>query len=109
MEALEEAQEDQAMSVPAEEVEEEPEEVRTYVIPLGRTRVTARKKRAPRAISLIREFAKRHMKAEEVKIAPELNELIWSRGIEKPPRRVKVRMEKYKDGLVKVYPAEEGQ
>ena len=95
------------MSVPAPE--EEPIEVRTYVIPLGKTRVTSRKKRAPRAIRLIREFARRHMKAEEVKIAPELNEYIWSRGIEKPPRRVKVRMEKYEGGLVKVYLAEEGQ
>jgi len=89
---------------------EEPElvEERTYVIPLGRTRITPRKKRAPRAIRLIREFARRHMKAEEVLISPELNEYIWSRGIEKPPRRVKVRMEKYKDGLVKVFLAEEG-
>jgi len=87
--------------------EEEPVEERVYVIPLGETRVTSRRKRAPRAIRLIREFAKRHMKAEEVKIAPELNEYIWSRGIEKPPRRVKVRMEKYEDGLVKVYLAEE--
>ncbi|HDJ26673.1 MAG TPA: 50S ribosomal protein L31e [Candidatus Bathyarchaeota archaeon] len=94
------------MSAPEEE---EPIEVRTYVVPLGRTRVASRKKRAPRAIRLIKEFARRHMKAEEVKIAPELNEFIWSRGIEKPPRRVRVRMEKYEDGLVKVYLAEEGQ
>ena len=87
--------------------EERPVEERVYVIPLGETRISRRKKRAPRAIRLIKEFAKRHMKAEDVKIAPELNEYIWSRGIEKPPRRVKVRMEKYEDGLVKVYLAEE--
>jgi len=94
------------MSRPTELEEAEPIEERTYVIPLGKTRITSRKKRAPRAIRLIREFAKRHMKAEEVKIAPELNEYIWSRGIEKPPRKVRVRMEKYEDGTVKVYLAE---
>ncbi|OYT52469.1 50S ribosomal protein L31e [Candidatus Bathyarchaeota archaeon ex4484_135] len=87
--------------------EEEPIEERVYVVPLGKTRVTSRKKRAPRAIRLIREFAKRHMKAEEVKISPELNEYIWSRGIEKTPRKVKVRMMKYEDGTVKVFLAEE--
>ena len=95
------------MSARPGELEEEPIEERTYVIPLGKTRVTSRRKRAPRAIRLIKEFARRHMKAEEVRISPELNEYIWSRGIEKPPRKIKVRMEKYEDGLVKVYLAEE--
>ena len=94
------------MSRPAGPGEEEPVEERVYVVPLGKTRATSRRKRAPRAIRLIREFARRHMKAEEVKIAPELNEYIWSRGIEKPPRKVRVRMAKYEDGTVKVFLAE---
>ena len=89
------------------EEEERPVLERVYVVPLRRAWAAPRKKRVPRAIRLIKEFAKRHMKAEEVKISPELNEYMWSRGIEKPPRRVKVRMEKYEDGLVKVYLAEE--
>jgi len=96
------------VSRPSGPEEAEPVEERTYTIPLGRTRLAPRKKRAPRALRLIREFARRHMKAEEVKIAPELNELIWSRGVEKPPRKIRVRMEKYEDGTVRVYPAEEG-
>ena len=71
------------MSAPARlGEEEEPIEERVYVVPLRKVKATSRKKRAPRAVRLIKEFAKRHMKAEEVKIAPELNEYIWSRGIE---------------------------
>ena len=92
---------------PAEE-EEAPLEERIYVIPLRRAWAAPRKKRAPRAVRLIKEFARRHMKAEEVRISPELNEFLWSRGIEKPPRRVRVRMERYEEGLVKVHLAEEG-
>ena len=47
------------MSRPAGPGEEEPIEERIYVGPLGKTRVTSRRKRAPRAIRLIREFAPR--------------------------------------------------
>jgi large subunit ribosomal protein L31e len=35
-----------------------------------------------------------------------VNEKVWSRGIEKPPRKIKVRATKDKDGNVTVYLAE---
>jgi large subunit ribosomal protein L31e len=75
---------------------------REYTIPLRDVWGAPKKKRAEKAIRIIRDFAKRHMKAEEVKISEEVNELIWSRGIEKPPRRIKVIMKKDKDNIVKV-------
>ena len=52
---------------------------------------------------MIREFAVRHMKVDEdsVKIEPEVNEFIWKRGIEKPPRRITVKMVK-EEGVVRV-------
>jgi len=44
-----------------------------------------------------------------VKISEEVNELIWERSIQKPPRRIKVLMEKDEDGVVVIsLPKEEG-
>ena len=74
-----------------EEEEEEILEERFYTIPLGKVKIQKRYKRSKRAVNLVKEFLIRHFKAEALKIEPELNEFIWSRGIEKPPRRVKIR------------------
>lgn len=64
---------------------------RNYVIPLRKAVIkTARWRRAKKAISTIRSFMKRHMKAEIVKIGKELNEVIWERGGKKVPPRVNV-------------------
>lgn len=80
---------------------------REYVIPLRDAYETSRRRRAKRAINLIREFAERHMKAEEVKLSQGVNQLVWSRGMEKPPRRVKVVMRKDREGVVEVMLPEE--
>ena len=99
--------------------EEEIVEERFYTIPLGKALVRPPKKRAPRAMQLVKIFVTKHMKiamkvSEEEEeeelpqliISEELNEKIWARGIEKPPRKVKVRATKDKDGNVTVYLAE---
>ncbi|MCD6469600.1 50S ribosomal protein L31e [Candidatus Bathyarchaeota archaeon] len=91
------------------EVEEEVVEERIYTVPLGRARIAPVTKRAPRAIRILRAFIKRHMKADDedsIVISNEVNEKIWSRGIEKPPRRIRVRVTKNREGLVRVYLAE---
>ncbi len=77
---------------------------RVYVINLRRTREVSRTKRSPYAVRLIRRFVARHMRVdpENVKIDNGVNEYIWSGSIEKPPRRVEVRVTKYSDGTVKV-------
>jgi len=80
---------------------------RVYTIPLRDAYEASRKRRTKRAINLIKEFAKRHMKAEEVKISEGINHVIWNRGAEKPPRKVRVLMRKDKDGVVKVMLPEE--
>lgn len=80
---------------------------REYVIPLREAYEASRRRRAKRAINLIKEFAERHMKASEVKLSEGVNRLVWSRGIEKPPRRIKVVMRKDRDGVVKVMLPEE--
>jgi large subunit ribosomal protein L31e len=46
------------------------------------------------------------MKVESVIMSNEINEQVWSRSIEKPPRKIRVRAAKDKDGNVTVYLAE---
>ena len=75
---------------------------RVYIIPLRKAFDYTRTKRARRAISLILAFAQRHMKCPAVKMDTKVNELIWSHGIQKIPRKVKVRLEKV-DELTTVY------
>ena len=91
-----------------EEVKEEFLEERIYTVPLRRAWIAPRKKRTPKAVRILRQFVRRHMKSEEITIMPEVNEALWSRGIEKPPRRIKIRATKDKDGKVTVYLAEGG-
>jgi len=103
---------------PRKEVEEEIVEEKIYTIPLGKAWIAVPKKRAPRAVRMIRDFVKRHMKFEareeleeeeepkRLVISNEVNERVWRRGIEKPPRKVRVRAAKDKDGNVTVYLAE---
>ncbi len=82
---------------------------RIYTVPLRDAWKASRKRRAERAINLLRSFAMRHMKSDKVKISEEVNELIWERSIQKPPRRIKVLMEKDEDGVVVIsLPKEEG-
>lgn len=81
-------------------------EEKTYTIPLRHVWVvTPRGRRAPRAVRDVRDFVSRHMKAEEVAISNEVNSAIWSRSINKPPRKITVRAVKDKEGKVIVYPA----
>ncbi len=75
---------------------------RTYVVPLGVVFEAPPYRRAKKAVIIIREFATRHMKARQVSIDVEVNELIWSRGIKHPPRRITLEMERDEDGVVKV-------
>jgi large subunit ribosomal protein L31e len=95
-----------------EAVEEEVVEERFYTIPLGRARLMPPNKRAAKAVRILRDFIKRHMKIEAVEegeepkkliISNEVNEEIWRRGIEKPPRKIRVRAAKDKEGNVTVY------
>ncbi len=75
---------------------------RTYVVPLGVVYEAQPYRRAKKAIAVIRAFATRHMKARQVSIDAEVNELIWARGIKHPPRRITLEMERDEDGVVKV-------
>lgn len=74
---------------------------RIYTIPLRRKTVkTARYKRSPKALKVIREFLKKHMKSDEVRISRDVNEFIWAHGIKRPPGKVKVKAVKDESGVV---------
>ncbi len=99
-----------------EELEEDIIEERFYTIPLRKAWISPRKKRAPRAARIVKSFVLKHMKvrteaegeeeAERLVIDNEVNEKLWSRGIEKPPRKIRVRVVKDKEGVVTVLLAE---
>jgi large subunit ribosomal protein L31e len=93
-----------------EEFEEEEEEVkeeiideRIYTVPLAKARKGPRNKWAKKSVRYLKEFMERHFKPETLVISQEVNEAIWKRGIQKPPRKLKVRATKNIDGLVVVY------
>ena len=102
-----------------EEEEEEFVEERLYTIPLGKAWVRPPKKRAPRAMQMIKDFVTKHMKLEmrveeeeekeelpRLVISNDVNEKVWAKGIEKPPRKIRVRAAKDKEGNVTVFLAE---
>jgi large subunit ribosomal protein L31e len=80
---------------------------RVYTINLGRAWITPQHKRTDRVINMIKEFAKKHMKSEEIKIDQALNRQIWKRGKTNPPRKVRVKMVKDDNGIVIVSSYEE--
>ena len=75
---------------------------RIYTIPLRKAYYVPRKKRANKAIRIIREFVKRHLHVDDVIISAEVNEYVWSRNIEKPPRKIKVIVKKIDESTAKV-------
>ncbi len=92
---------------------------RVYTIPLTVTKHVPRTKRAPRAIKEIKEFVRKHMmektsvksdddaEVKDVWVDYRLNEMIWSRGIESPPSKVRVKAIRFEDGLIEVSLPEE--
>jgi len=75
---------------------------RVYTINLGRAWITPEHKRTDRVVNMIREFAEKHMKSNEIKLDQDLNRQLWSRGKTNPPRKVRVKMVKEEGGTVTV-------
>ena len=75
---------------------------RVYTVNLGKVLLSPDNQRAKRAINMIKEFARHHMKTEQVKIEEDVSHLIWSRGIKHPPRKIRVRMTRTDEGYILV-------
>jgi large subunit ribosomal protein L31e len=79
-------------------------EERVYVVPLRNAKKAPRRKRVPRAVRELRSFLQRHTKVDTIVIDRPLNERLWSRGIQKPLPRVRVKATKHvKDDLEFVF------
>jgi len=67
-------------------------ETKEYVINLSRLYWGKRSNRAARAVRYLREWIAKKTHAEEIKIDEKINKILWSRGIEKPPRKIRVKV-----------------
>jgi len=74
-------------------VNESPEES-IYTVNFRKAWITPEYKRTNRVVGILREFATRHMKTDDIKIDQYLNRYLWQRGKRNPPRRIRVRMTK---------------
>ncbi len=85
--------------------EEEIQEERYYTVNLSRGfEKGPRWSAAKKSVSTLHIFLKRHMKPEgDVYISQDLNERIWERGIKHPPRKIRIRVTKSVDGIVRAY------
>ena len=64
---------------------------REYTINLHRrTHKATFKKKAPRAVKQIREFAQKAMSTNDVRLDVKLNKVIWSKGIKNVPFRLRI-------------------
>ena len=77
---------------------------RVYTIPLGKVLLSPNTHRAVRAINMVKEFARRHMKTYNVKIDEEISHIIWARGVRSQPRKIRVKMVKTEEGFILVSP-----
>ncbi len=82
------------------------EEEQVYTIPLGDARKAERKRRAGKAVRLVREFLKKHLDVNSVIVDSSLNQKIWVQGAEKPPSKVRVRVIKRSDNVAEAYSLE---
>jgi len=74
---------------------------RTYNVPLRKEWLKSPKwKRTKKASRALREFLQRHMKSDDVKIGPLVNEKLWHHGIKNPPHHIKVVVKKDSTGIV---------
>ncbi len=116
-------EEEERAEPPAREKAREEEgivEERIYTVPLGKANIMPQRKRTARSMRILKTFITKHMKLEARKalegeeeeepkqliISNEVNERIWRKGIEKPPRKIRIRAAKDKEGNVTVYLAE---
>ncbi|MDD5337156.1 MAG: 50S ribosomal protein L31e [Candidatus ainarchaeum sp.] len=67
-----------------------------YTIPLGDAFDYVRTKRVRRAVTMVRAFVSRHSKVdgEQVRLSEALNMALWRNGIQKPPRRIRIKVVK---------------
>jgi large subunit ribosomal protein L31e len=80
---------------------ETPEES-IYTVNFRKAWITPEYKRTNRVVGILKEFTRRHMKTDDIKIDQYLNRYLWQRGKRNPPRKIRVRMTKDESDMVVV-------
>jgi len=82
---------------------------RIYTVPLSGAYNYGQRMRARRAVKILRAFLARHMKVgpESVRLSAAINDLMLSHGMAKPPRRLKLKVSKDSEGMVRAALLEE--
>jgi large subunit ribosomal protein L31e len=76
-------------------------EERVYTINLRREILEKpRWERSKHAVRAVREFLKRHMKSDKIKIDNSITQAIWTRGATKPLNKIRIKAEKDDEGVV---------
>jgi large subunit ribosomal protein L31e len=75
---------------------------RVYTVNLGKVWLSPDNQRAKRAVNMVKEFARHHMKSEQIKIEEDVSHLLWSRSIKHPPRKIRVQMTRTDEGYILV-------
>lgn len=82
------------------------EEEQVFTISLSDAKKAKRRKRSAKAVKIVKEYLKKHLKVKEVKIDDSLNREIWNRGIERPPAQIRVRAIKLSDETAEAFSLE---
>lgn len=72
-------------------------EERVVTVPLRDARSAPTQERADRAMSLVRSHLAKHFNVDEdvVRLDPSVNEAVWERGRQKPPRKLRIRAARF--------------
>lgn len=66
---------------------------RDYTIHMNkRIHGTQFKRRAPKAVRVVKAFATKEMGTKDVRLDPLLNKALWAQGVQGVPRRIRVRI-----------------
>lgn len=72
---------------------------RIYTINLRKATLKApRWKKSKRSVAIVREFLKKHMKVDEVKIGKSITEKIWEGGAKKIPNKIRIKAIETEEG-----------
>ena len=73
-------------------------EEKVFTINLRKEALSApRTRKSHRSSFIVREYLRKHMKADNIKIGASINKEIWARSIQNPPKKIKIKAIKVKD------------
>jgi len=55
-------------------------------------------KKSKKSVALVRNFLKKHMKTDEIKLDKSITEEIWKRGSHKPPAKIRIKAYETEEG-----------